>query len=490
MSQQNLLDLLNRQGINHKKVASTNGDEYHSECPYCHDRDDFICWPNEPRPNCVGAYYCRQCGKWGDTIQFRRDFNGESFKEAMEFLGNAVPAQNSSYASTAKFKPLSFELPKQEWRGSALAIAEWAHEQIFKYPNAMSYLEKRGITLECIRRFKIGYCPMDCYFERHSWGLEPELNENGNPKKVRIPKGIVIPTYDSDGSVLRLKIRRDDWREGDGSKYVNVSSNTKVFSFYGDRNKDVMVVVESELDAITIAFYAGDFCFAVAAGSNITNPDPMTSFLADKIQYLLICHDNDVPGRQMRDKWLGLYPKAQPCPTPKGKDIGEAIEQGININDWLTIFLNRIGCRVRQASKINDADIQAVKVAEHNIDIAITHLHTEPASQDLPSADITQHQENAMTSQAMKIDKPIQVSDDDEFQPEDKKLIDWFFNEKQLPINPFCLSVEATATDPLKFYESLKASIARGPRDCRARTGALQGDIRKLRRYMNLNKQS
>ena len=39
-----LLDLVQADGLAPKKVASTNGGEYHSPCPGCGGKDRFIIW--------------------------------------------------------------------------------------------------------------------------------------------------------------------------------------------------------------------------------------------------------------------------------------------------------------------------------------------------------------------------------------------------------------------------------------------------------------
>ena len=97
-----------------------------------------------------------------------------------------------------------------------------------------------------------------------------------------------------------------------------------------------MVVVESELDAYAVDLAVHDLVCTIAVGSNIKNPDNVTDRLAKNIKLLLICHDNDLAGAKMLMKWKNLYPHAIGYPTPIGKDIGEAIQNGFNIREWLS----------------------------------------------------------------------------------------------------------------------------------------------------------
>ena len=58
-------------------------------------------------------------------------------------------------------------------------------------------------------------------------------------------------------------------------------------------------------------------------------------------------------------------------------------------------------------------------------------------------------------------------------------LVDWFL-ETDLPEEPFRLKRGVEVGQPRKFYEVLKNDIAQGVDGARARTGALQEDLRCL----------
>jgi hypothetical protein len=61
-------------------------------------------------------------------------------------------------------------------------------------------------------------------------------------------------------------------------------------------------------------------------------------------------------------------------------------------------------------------------------------------------------------------------------------LITWFTAAAgQLPQEPFALSPCAMVDDPARFYVALNVDITTGPAGARARTGALQQDLRRLR---------
>ena len=87
-----LLDLAKEAGLLPIKVAQTNGGEYICACPKCGDggkgkkSDRFHVWPNQQAKNCMGHYWCRQCGIKGDSIQFCRDLLGLNYADACSRL--------------------------------------------------------------------------------------------------------------------------------------------------------------------------------------------------------------------------------------------------------------------------------------------------------------------------------------------------------------------------------------------------------------------
>jgi hypothetical protein len=64
-------------------------------------------------------------------------------------------------------------------------------------------------------------------------------------------------------------------------------------------------------------------------------------------------------------------------------------------------------------------------------------------------------------------------------------LIAWFRSAVgRLPLEPFSLSPCAMVSDPARCYAAIELDIAAGPLGPRARTGALQHDLRRLRQVV------
>ncbi len=329
-----LLELAQEIGLNPFKVSATQGGEYKSACPQCGGKDRFFIQPHKPMKNCAGYYRCRQCDISGDTIQFAMDFKGMDFKEAAQYVNAALPPKSLFFKPSTKtsFTPAQICSPPNLWHTKVNAFASWAHKDIRGQKEILEWLHKRGRPAEAIRTYKIGWNPQEIIRNKEDWGIKAQQNDNN---KLWIPAGIVIPSLERNGKVQRIKIRRTSWQPGDSiGKYIALSGNASGLTIIGDTQKDLILVIESELDAYATHYATSDFAFVVAIGSNIKNPDNVTDYLAKK-KTILVCYDNDKGGEAMWNKWKKLYPHAYPYPAPLGKDIGESIENGLRVRPWI-----------------------------------------------------------------------------------------------------------------------------------------------------------
>ena len=328
----NLLMMAEQKGLQYKRAASTQGGEYKSPCPNCGGENRFFMQPNKPQKNCLGYYRCRKCGVSGDTIKFAMNFLGMSFKEAQECVGAIISHESiGKMRSFVKKQIVASKIvsPSRIWKDRAIHFVERAHQSILSQPQALDWLNCRGISIETIKNKKIGWNNQDLSLSKSEWGI---IVDDENNTKLWLPQGIVIPTFDKDGSVQRIKIRR--FKNDSRGKYIIVSGSSSGLSIIGDRFLNTMIIVESELDAYALYQEISDLAFVVAIGSNIRSPDNIVNFYA-KNRDIIICPDNDDGGTAMTTKWGKLYPNAIVYPTPLGKDIGEAIEQGLKIRPWI-----------------------------------------------------------------------------------------------------------------------------------------------------------
>jgi hypothetical protein len=392
----NVLDLA-QQKTKLKKVSSTGGGEWQGPCPACGGTDRFHVWPEKNGGQ--GAYWCRGCEKSGDAIQFLRDFEGKSFREACDYLNITMEEKDyhtkeSGMRRTAPvFQPATHQAPADIWQERAQKFVSWAQENLKQNKEVMAWLAARGISAAAVDKYRLGWNPgkkgKDVYRPRQTWGLPVEIIEKtGKPKKLWIPIGLVVPycpplagvsQSDGGGVVLRIRIRRPDEilerirRENpdkDPPRYYVVPGSSMATMIIGAERR-VFVIVESELDAIACC-EAQDIAGAIAMGSSHAKPDAETYGILKQAKQILNALDYDKAGAQAMQWWKEqLGDNCERWPVPQGKDPGEAYQLGTDLKKWIEAGLSPA---LTLENKVKDED-RGLKETEKEC-----HCETSPAS--------------------------------------------------------------------------------------------------------------
>lgn len=333
----NLLDLIGADGIILKKAAATHGGEWAGPCPLCRAGSDRLrVWPVDRG----GRWWCRVCGKSGDAVQYLIETRGIAYPEACHALGiepgKRILSSRIHQAERPEFVPRTYQPPSLLWQQRAGAFLAGAVRILHADPGseARKFLHRRcGLTDETIALAGLGWNPIDDYQNRDRWGLPPEKRDDGRLKRLWLPAGLVIPYLQND-QVLRLRIRRAD--PGDGPRYILVTGCVVPPMVWGlDRN--VIAVLESELDGLLVNQAAGDFIGVIALGSVSMRPDQMAHDALQRAKRILVCLDSDGPGAKESHRfWPDVYgEKARRWPVPVGKDPSDAWRKGLDIRVWI-----------------------------------------------------------------------------------------------------------------------------------------------------------
>ena len=141
----------------------------------------------------------------------------------------------------------------------------------------------RGIQDATLRAFHIGYNPEDLHDDPAAWGISPPTDPpdgDAGRRRIWLPRGITFPWYiddppGPDPAIWRLNIRRPlspaHIARGE-PKYLGPRGFANTLFNAGALGPDPAhalpaVLVEGELDALTIVQAAGDLVAAVATGS-------------------------------------------------------------------------------------------------------------------------------------------------------------------------------------------------------------------------------
>lgn len=305
-----ILELLENDGFDLKRETAA---EYSSPCPACGGRDRFRSWSDNDR------YWCRQCKKSGDAIQYLRDFHNLSFQDAAAYAGKSLPEPVPRKKRIKRKKVVH-----PDWSVKAGKLVEFAHTALLSDSERLRWLKSdRGLTVKTIERFKLGWLHNNHYRNRASWGLEGE-------KKLFIPSGLVIPFIEK--KTLRIRIRRD--KQGDFGKYYVLPGSSSVPMVIGSGN-DPAIIVESELDAILLSQEIRNPFTFISMGSAQIKPDEKLAEHLRSVLFIFVCLDSDQAGAKQAHKyWLSEFDNAVRVAIPKkyGKDPTEAFLNGLDLN--------------------------------------------------------------------------------------------------------------------------------------------------------------
>ena len=306
-------------------------------CPFHNEKTpSFTVYPES------NSFYCFGCGAGGDVISFVRRMENLDYIEAVKAVAQmaGVSMPEDGYDDTLSKQRLRLLNANRE-------AARFYHECLMKPQNrsALDYFLKRGLDINTIRRFGLGYAPDDwrelINYLKSKGFTEQELvhanlarrsDKNGRANYYdNFRNRVMFPIIDLRGNVIAFGGRvMDDSKP----KYIN-TSDTLVYKksngVFGlnlakNANDNKLILVEGYMDVI--ALHQAGFTNAIAClGTAFTNEQAnLLSRYADEV---IICYDNDGAGRTATARALGVLNKTglklRVVQMSGGKDADEII---------------------------------------------------------------------------------------------------------------------------------------------------------------------
>jgi len=278
------------------------GREFKSPCPFHNEKTpSFTVSPQK------GFYHCFGCGAHGTALGFLMEFDRLEFPEAVEelaqLLGLEVPRDEAAERRTP-VAPVFDVLTR---------AADAYRRALKQHPEAIEYLQARGLSGATVAAFGIGYAPagwdymLRQFDERDetrrnlkSAGLIAERDNGGYYDRFR--GRVMFPIRDSRGRVVGFggRVIGDD-----EPKYLN-SPETPTFhkgrELYGlfearraNRTLSRILVVEGYMDVVSLAQQGIDN--SVATLGTATTPEHLRR-LFRATQEVVFCFDGDRAGRE------------------------------------------------------------------------------------------------------------------------------------------------------------------------------------------------
>jgi hypothetical protein len=276
-----------------------------------------------------------------------RDVEGFNHNQACDELG--IDPDGLPGSTAAPVLPLFMtkdEPPNSRWMDAAEHFV-WRAERYMwtHYTAQIDVLHNRGLTDDTIRAARLGYCPGWYSDDLQNWGLTSI--QTSDQTEIKIPGGLVIPWF-VDNKIWKISVRRPE------QGYFQVlGSSDALYNIDTLKPGSPVVLVESEIDALSVMQEASHVCACVATGG--ANKCFSARWIARLIQasYVLVSFDQDETreysvqewfrqdeaGERGADRWLDVLPNAMRW-VPWAKDVNQMLQDGIYISPWVVLGLS------------------------------------------------------------------------------------------------------------------------------------------------------
>lgn len=286
-----------------------------------------------------GFYHCFGCNAHGDAITYTMKKEGLSFPEAVRKLAeeNHIELPKQNVVKQDNYKVI-YDINEK--------ACQFFENNIYKSKIAMNYIKNRGLSIENIKKFRIGYALND--FEtliKHLSILgfnEEDMERSGvaalNKKYYdKFRNRIMFPVFDKVGKVIAFTGRVIN--KEDMPKYMNspetliYKKSNVLFNYFFAKNsiyenKNVFLV-EGNLDAISMSINGIENVVA-PMGTAITNAQIEELWkIADNIT---VCLDGDNAGQKAS---LRLANLVLPILKPNKNISFVALPSGLDPDDFV-----------------------------------------------------------------------------------------------------------------------------------------------------------
>lgn len=298
-----------------------SGKSFKAKCPFHNEKSaSFFVSPDR------GGYYCFGCNAKGDIFTFVEQFEGLDFRGALKVLAEKAGVVLTNDKKADGERDRLFDIMAD--------AVKYFQERLAASPEALAYVEDRGITIATRDMFRIGWAPegwqnLIDHLRGRSWP-DALIEKAGLGKKTeegkfydRFRGRIMFPISDSSGRVIafsgRILPRLDD---GKAAKYLN-SPDTPLYDksqvLYGldlakteIRRLNYSIFVEGQMDLV-MSHQAGIRNAVASSGTALADETSGEGGAITNLGLvrrlspnLIIAFDSDTAGRKAAMRAAGI----------------------------------------------------------------------------------------------------------------------------------------------------------------------------------------
>lgn len=291
--------------VNDYTQMTKRGNAWWGCCPFHHEKT-----PSFHIEEGKNLYYCFGCHAGGDIVKFYMEMEKVSYVDAVIALAKRFDIEVIYDGST--YIPEQKDNLKEQYIALYNRTASMFHyllTQTSQGKSALDYISNRGLSMETIQKFKLGYSPAD-----RRWLKKFLLSKNFSNEflsksglfsekypDISIFSGrLMFPIFDKNGEVVAMGARL---LNGEGPKYINSPEMPHYkkreilyaynFAKKSIREKKCVILCEGYMDAI--AYHQCGIDYAVAPlGTSFT--EQQLKILVPFVNVVLLSFDSDGAG--------------------------------------------------------------------------------------------------------------------------------------------------------------------------------------------------
>jgi DNA primase catalytic core len=326
------------------------------KCPFHDDHHpSLVITPAKNLWHCLGA-----CNAGGTVIDWVMRAEGVSFRHAVEMLradhlpSASVPIQPVKQ-STVRRLPSPVERGADD-RALLLQVVDYYHETLKEAPEALRYLEKRGLrSSEMIDRFKLGFANRTLGYRLPAKNRAAGADLRGRLERLGVYResghehfngSVVIPVFDQTGAVAGMYGRKitPNLREGTPDHLYLPGGHRGVWNEEALVASKEIILCEALIDALTF-WSAGYRNVTASYGVNGFTADHRAALERHGIERVYIAYDADEAGNRsaerLSEELTGMGIECFRVEFPRGMDANEYALKVTPAAKSLGVLLNR-----------------------------------------------------------------------------------------------------------------------------------------------------